>query len=98
MILNEKYICRLETTKSRYEKRESRSEDRKLISDLKKIISEQENDISILNEEKRFYQMQVHRQIDDEIGNKRIEICKSKSMNEIDELKNESQKSLSCPT
>lgn len=47
--------------RSRYDKRESRSEDVNLISDLRNVIAEQERDLAILNEEKRYYQMELMR-------------------------------------
>lgn len=47
--------------RSRYDKRESRSEDLNMISDLRNVIAEQERDLAILNEEKRYYQMELMR-------------------------------------
>lgn len=47
--------------RSRYDRRESRTEDLNLISDLRNVLAEQERDLTILNEEKRYYQMELMR-------------------------------------
>lgn len=54
-------FCSFEEMRSRYDKRESRSEDLNMISDLRNVIAEQERDLAILNEEKRYYQMELMR-------------------------------------
>lgn len=45
--------------RARYERRESRPEDLNVISDLRGVIAEQEKDLAVLNEEKRYYQMEL---------------------------------------
>lgn len=52
-------VCRFEEMRARYERRESRPEDLNVISDLRGVIAEQEKDLAVLNEEKRYYQMEL---------------------------------------
>ncbi|GLV38013.1 uncharacterized protein CBL_07811 [Carabus blaptoides fortunei] len=48
-----------EEMRARYERRESRPEDLNVISDLRGVIAEQEKDLAVLNEQKRYYQMEL---------------------------------------